>query len=56
MTKLNELKKKWLKRPDVKAEYDALAEEFSAAERLIRAGAKFGITQETMHRRTRDSN
>lgn len=46
MTKLNELKRKWLKRPDVKAEYDALAEEFSAAEALIRARVDDDMTLE----------
>jgi len=46
MTKLNKLKKEWLKKPDVKAEYDALAEEFSIAEALIRARAEADMTQE----------
>ena len=40
MTKVNELKRKLLKRPDVRAEYDSLAEEFSIAEALIRARPK----------------
>lgn len=46
MTKLDKLKKEWLKRPDFKAEYDALAEEFSIAETLIRARAEADMTQE----------
>ncbi|MEM5501845.1 helix-turn-helix transcriptional regulator [Ahrensia kielensis] len=46
MTKLNDLKKKLLERPDVKAEYDALADEFSIAEALIRARAEADMTQE----------
>lgn len=43
--KLNELKKDLLKRPDVRAEYDALAEEFSIAEALIRARSEADMTQ-----------
>ena len=46
MTKVNELKRKLLKRPDVRAEYDSLAEEFSIAEALIRARAEADMTQE----------
>lgn len=45
MTNLNELKKDLLKRPDVRAEYDALAEEFSIAEALIRARSEADMTQ-----------
>lgn len=51
--KLNELKRDLLKRADVRAEYDALAEEFSIAEALIRARAEADMTQtevaERMH-------
>jgi predicted transcriptional regulator len=46
MTKLDTLKKEWLKKPDVKAEYDALVEEFSIASALIRARAEADMTQE----------
>lgn len=46
MTKLDDLKKSWLKNPDVKAEYEALEEEFSIAEALIRARAEADMTQE----------
>lgn len=46
MTKLKDLKKQLLERPDVRAEYDALAEEFSLAEALIRARAEADMTQE----------
>ena len=46
MTKLNALKKKFLERPDVRAEYDSLAEEFSIVEALIRARAEADMTQE----------
>jgi len=43
--KLNELKKDMLRRADVRAEYDALAEEFSIAEALIRARSEADMTQ-----------
>lgn len=46
MTKLDDLKKNWLRNPDVKAEYEALEEEFSIAEALIRARAEADMTQE----------
>jgi len=46
MTKLNVLKKRLLERPDMRAEYDSLAEEFSIAEALIRARAEANMTQE----------
>lgn len=42
---MNELRKDLLKRPDVRAEYDALAEEFSIAEALIRARSEADMTQ-----------
>ncbi len=45
MMKLNDLKKDLLKRPDVRAEYGALAEEFSLAEALIRARSEADMTQ-----------
>jgi ribosome-binding protein aMBF1 (putative translation factor) len=53
MMKLNDLKKNLLKRTDVRAEYEALAEEFSIAEALIRARSEADMTQtdvaEKMH-------
>ncbi|QYO77313.1 helix-turn-helix domain-containing protein [Pelagibacterium sp. 26DY04] len=53
MTSLNELKKDLLKRADVRAEYESLAEEFSIAEALIRARSEADLTQtelaERMH-------
>lgn len=55
MTKLNELKKTLLERPDVRAEYEALAEEFSIAEALIRARAEADMTQEEVARRMQTS-
>lgn len=55
MTKLNELKKTLLERPDVRAEYEAQAEEFSIAEALIRARAEADMTQEEVARRMQTS-
>lgn len=53
MMKLNVLKMDLLKRTDVRAEYEALAEEFSLAEALIRARSEADMTQtdvaEKMH-------
>jgi len=46
MTALPGLKKKLLTRRKVRAEYDALAEEFALAEALIRARADADMTQE----------
>jgi transcriptional regulator with XRE-family HTH domain len=39
--KLNDLKKDLLKRADVRAEYDALAEEFSIAEALMHTSQSY---------------
>jgi ribosome-binding protein aMBF1 (putative translation factor) len=55
MTKLNELKKTLLERPDVRVEYEALAEEFSIAEALIRARAEADMTQEEVARKMQTS-
>ena len=55
MTKLNELKKTLMERPDVRAEYEALAEEFSIAEALIRARAEADMTQEEVARKMETS-
>lgn len=45
MMKLDDLKNDLLKRTDVRAEYEALAEEFSIAEALIRARSEAHMTQ-----------
>jgi predicted transcriptional regulator len=45
MTRFDDLKKAFLKRKDVRAAYDALAEEFSLTEALIRARAEANMTQ-----------
>ena len=43
--KLDDLKNDLLKRTDVRAEYEALAEEFSLAKALIRARSEADMTQ-----------
>lgn len=45
MTRFDDLKREFLKRADVRAEYDALSEEFSLALALIRARAEADMTQ-----------
>jgi ribosome-binding protein aMBF1 (putative translation factor) len=55
MKTLNRLKKEWLKNPDIRAEYDALAEEFSLAEALIRARAEADMTQAQVAEKMRTS-
>jgi ribosome-binding protein aMBF1 (putative translation factor) len=45
MIKFDNLRTELLKRGDVRAEYDALADEFSLAEALIRARAEADLTQ-----------
>jgi hypothetical protein len=44
-TQFADLKDELLKRDDVRAEYDGLAEEFSLAEALLRARAEADMTQ-----------
>ncbi|GKX35399.1 MAG: hypothetical protein MnENMB40S_30170 [Rhizobiaceae bacterium MnEN-MB40S] len=46
MKNFDDLKKKLLERPDIRSEYEALAEEFSIAETLIRARSEANMTQE----------
>ena len=48
MTKVIELKKAWLKDPEFKAAYDALADEFALASAVIDARTKAGLTQEEL--------
>lgn len=45
MTNFDDFKRDMLKRPDVRAAYDALADEFSIAEALIQARARAEMTQ-----------
>jgi len=45
MTKLAELKQKWMKDNSVRSEYEAHAHEFEIARALIEARSKAGLTQ-----------
>lgn len=45
MKKLKDLKTELLVRPDTRAEYDALADEFAMARELIAARTRAGLTQ-----------
>jgi ribosome-binding protein aMBF1 (putative translation factor) len=51
MTSLDELKRKALQNPEVKAEYERLEPEFRLASMLIEARAKAGLSQEQLARR-----
>ena len=46
-----ELKKKALERPEVKAEYDRLADEFDLLDEFLKARAAAGVTQEELAKR-----
>jgi len=45
MTKMADLKRKWMQDPAFKAEYDALEDEFALIRALIDARARAGLTQ-----------
>jgi len=45
------IKDRWLKKPDVRKEYDALKAEFQLAEEIIKARAKAKMTQAELARR-----
>ena len=51
MTEWTVLREKMLANPAVRAEYDALADEFALVEELIKARAHSGLTQEEIARR-----
>lgn len=55
MTSLAALKARHLKNPDVLTAYGALAEEFSFADRLIRARTKANLTQAQVAARMKTS-
>lgn len=55
MTSFDEFKKEALARDDVRVEYEALGEEFSLAEALIRARAAADMTQEQVAERMKTS-
>ena len=46
-----ELKKKALERPEVKAEYDRLADDFELLDEFLKARTAAGITQEELAKR-----
>jgi ribosome-binding protein aMBF1 (putative translation factor) len=51
MTEWTVLRERMLANPAVRAEYDALADEFALVEELIKARAHSGLTQEEIARR-----
>lgn len=51
MTKLKDLKAHRLKNPDVRAEYDALEEEFAVALAVAKARRKSGLSQVQLAKR-----
>lgn len=51
MTSLDELKRRALQNPEVKAEYERLEPEFLFASMLIEARAKAGLSQEQLAQR-----
>ncbi|MBX3559898.1 MULTISPECIES: helix-turn-helix transcriptional regulator [Hyphomicrobiales] len=55
MTRFDDLKEELLTRADVRAAYDALAEEFSIAEALIRARTEADMTQAEVAAKMRTS-
>lgn len=50
MTSYKELRKRWLTDPKIKAEYDALEEEYSFASKLIQLRKSAGFTQAQLAR------
>jgi ribosome-binding protein aMBF1 (putative translation factor) len=51
MTKLRDLKKKLLKNPNVRKEYDAIEEEFVLAAAVAKARMRAGLSQAELARR-----
>ena len=51
MTHIGELRKKWMKDPEFRAEYEALHLEFEIMGALIRARAQSGLTQADIAKR-----
>lgn len=51
MSNVHDLHKKWMENPEYRKEYDALADEFSLAEALIKARLKAGLTQKELAQR-----
>lgn len=53
MTKFSDIKKRWMKDPEFRKEYDALAPEFDLSEMLISMRKQGRLTQEQMAERLR---
>jgi len=51
MTKVSTLKRRWMKDPAFRREYEALDEEFSIARELIAARTSAGLSQEEVAKR-----
>jgi transcriptional regulator with XRE-family HTH domain len=51
MTRIKDLHSDWMKDPEYRHEYDALAAEFDLARALIEARAQAGLTQEELAER-----
>lgn len=51
MTRMRELKKKWMQDPEFQKEYEALEPEFALARTLIEARINAGLTQEEVAER-----
>ncbi len=51
MTSMRELKKKWMRDPEFRKEYEALEPEFALARTLIEARTNAGLTQEEVAER-----
>lgn len=51
MTKLSDLKQRWMSDPEFQAEYERLEPEFALAEQLIRARTQAGLSQQELARR-----
>lgn len=51
MSKLQQLKERALQNPDVRREYEALADEFEFIDTLLKMRASAGLTQEDLARR-----
>ena len=58
MSKLQQLKERALQEPEVRKEYDSLAEEFEMIDKLLQMRSAAGLTQDQLARRmgTKKSN
>lgn len=58
MSKLQQLKERALQKPEVRREYDNLAEEFDLIDKLLKMHSAAGLTHEELARRmgTKKSN